>query len=480
MVDIKKSKHITALAAMVLLMSPAICHSRVNSLIGGVSVGLDYDDRRNDTVDKYRRLILSPQIQFRSLSEKDSFRLRLAPSIKYDLEDSGTDWDSNLNVSADRFMTKSWQMGVSNTFLRSDYNNSSNRDINPIVTADNTVVTDPKTGEIEVLPSTTEPQLSSDRGRRRYWRNTLGIYSNLFYHEGSLLRMDANYIALRNDNNNNNFSGGQDYDRYTAGLRDEHRFNAKWKSKVEGRYVRGIFDSSNNSSTSSSVDNVLSDNLQEYHLGLGLENDSIANNPLSANYNYIATRYDDNTDNDNDIHQARFTWRRDYSPRLYTKIGGGPSYEKTKGQDATWTTNGLAEVNYLVEHGFANFRVERKYDVDNFSGSGQRGAVKSWETRLAGGYQLQKDLSLSGRLSYINEDRQETVNTSPGGTTSDIRDFNRKRYIAGTILSYTFWQYYNASIDYTFTKQDSELAGDSYNDHRVLLTISWMREMLRW
>ncbi len=476
----KNSKYITTLTALLMLITPVICHARVNSLSAGVSVGFDYDDRRNDTVDKYRRLILSPNIQFRSLSEKDSFRLGLAPGIKYDLENSGTDWDSNLNVSADRFMTKSWRMGISNNFLRTDYNNSSNRNINPIVTSDTTVATDPTTGETVVLPSTTEPQLSSDRGRRRYWRNTLGVYSDLFYHEGSLFRMDADYVALRNENSSN-FNVGQDYDRYTAGLRDEHRFNAKWKSTVWGRYVLGDFKSTNNSGTgNSNTNSALTEDVQEYHLQLELENESIVNNPLSVSYNYTANRFDGDLEHDNDIHQMRFSWKRNYSPRLYTRIGAGPSYEKTVGQSANWATNGIAEVNYLVEHGFANFRVERKYDVDNFSGSNLRGAVKSWEARLAGGYQLQKDLSLSGRLAYIHEDRQQTIATSTSTTATDIGNFNRKRYIAGTILSYTFWQYYNASIDYTFTKQESDLAGDTYNDHRILLTLSWERELLRW
>jgi hypothetical protein len=154
---------------------------------------------------------------------------------------------------------------------------------------------------------------------------------------------------------------------------------------------------------------------------------------------------------------------------MYTRLGIGPTYEKTEGQSANWSENGIAEVNYAFQHGFINFLVEKTYDVDNFSGSDERGAVDTWESRLAGSYQLKKDIALSGRLSYINEDREEE-----GG------DFQRDRYIAGTVLSYTFWQYYTASIDYTFTKQESDRERDDYEDHRVLLTLSWEKELFRW
>jgi hypothetical protein len=469
MSDIKNSIQITALVGLILMIAPAVAFSRDNSLTAGISVGLDYDDRSGagSDDDDYRRLVLSPMVQFRSLSERDSFRLRAAPGIRYDLEDTDTDWDSNLNVAADRYMTEFWQMGVSNNFLRSDYSDDT-------MTRGVSDQAEPSEGEeVEIAPSTTEPQLSNDRGRRRYWRNTLGLFSNHFYREGSLFRMDANYIVLRNDDTG--FRGDEDYDRYTAGLRNEHRFNAKWKSTTGLRYVLGDFEPSDDA-----AEDELSDDLQEYHLQLALDNESIQNNPLSVSYNYTATRFDETLQNDSDIHQMRLTWRRDISSRLYTKLGFGPTYEKTEGQDADWSENGIAEVNYAWEHAVLNFQVEKKHDVDNFSGSDERGTVDSWETRLTGRYQLLKDLSLSGRLAYINEDREQFRATASSGDESQITEFNRERYIAGAILRYTFWQFYTAGVDYTFTKQDSEQAGDDYDDHRILLTLSWEKELFHW
>jgi hypothetical protein len=372
------------------------------------------------------------------------------------VQDSETDWDATLDARADRFLTRTWQMGVSNRFLRSDYHDTVTRSI-----------ADPEDPPLEEIVPEEDPQLSTDRGRRQYWRNTAGIFSNHFYQEGSLIGLKADYIVLRNDDTG--FAGDEDYDRYTVGLTNKHRYNAKWTSILGLRYVVGDFEPSVSLAGTSTDE----EDLKEYYLDLAVENNSIVNNPLSLSYNYIASRHDEDLQDadkgDSDIHQMRVVWRRDYSPRMYTRLGIGPTYEKTEGRDANWSENAIAEVNYAFQHGNINFLVEKTSDVDNFSGSDERGDVETWESRLAGSYRLKKDIALSGRLSYINEDREEE-----GG------DFQRDRYIAGTKLSYTFWQYYTASIDYTFTKQDSDRERDEYEDHRVLLTLSWQKELFRW
>ncbi len=359
MSGIKHTKLISVLAVLVPMLAPSFSFSRVGSLIGGLSVGLDSDNRYYDssTVEdyRYRRILLSPMVQFTSLSEKDSFELRAAPGIKYDLLNSGTDWDSTFDISANRFMTKSLQVGLFNTFIRSDYNGTD------YAISNNSTVTPTEPTTTLISPTETQqPQLSSDRGRQRYWKNSSGLFTNYFYRQDSLIRLDFNYDALRNDNNNG-VSGNEDYDRYVTGLRDEHRFNVKWKSTVDIQFVRGIFSSSDPVN--------LSKDLKEYHMGLAIANESIAHNPLSLSYNYVGTKYDETLLNDDDIHQMRLTWKRVFSPRMYTNLGIGPSYAKSEEQNGTWGGNGIAEINYAVEHGYYNFKVEKNYDVDNFSGT---------------------------------------------------------------------------------------------------------------
>lgn len=460
-------KLLAAFTALSLIMAPDCSFARVNSLTGGLSTGLDLDYRSYDNRDDdSRSIVISPLVQFRSLSERDSFELRAVPGLRYDLIDSETDWDASLGVAADRFMTQFWQLGISNEYVRSNSYDT-----------DTGVLIDPAVPPQDV-PSTTSPELSSDRGRSLYWRNSLSLFSSYFYREDSLIRLDSSYTALRNEDTS--FGGDEDYDRYTVGLRNEHRYNAKWKTSADLLFVRGDFEPTDPAVGSIPTVAPLSEDLDEYHLSLVLENNSIVRNPLSVSYSYLGTKYDEVLQDDSDIHQMRVSWRRDISPRMYTNLGAGPTYVKTEEQDDTWGGNGIAEVNYAVEHGFFNFLVEKTYDVDNFSGTSESGVVDLWETRFSGSYQLQSDLTLSGRLSYAYEDREELMAISGGGGTTQLEKYHNDRYSAGVGLNYNFWQFYTARVDYTFTTLNSDRIGDDYDDHRILLTLSWKKELFHW
>jgi len=470
-----------------LMLVPASSYARVNTLIGGLSASYDYNDRsysaasddpatevneaelNGDRDDDYESIVFTPLIHFKSLSERDSFELRAAPGIKYDLIDEESDWDNNLYVAADRFLTKSWQLRASNQFLRSDYHNT-----------DTQLSTDP-----------VDPQLSTDLGRRRYWRNTFNIYSDHHYYEDSLFQMGFGYTALRNDDTG--VGGYEDSDRYTVSLRNDHRYSSIWQSTVDLQFVQGDFDPADRETVETIIDELapdsgftptddqLSNDLNEYHLLLTLNNESIAHNPLSVTYNFIRSKYDEVLRDDSDIHQMRFNWKREITPQIYTNLGIGPSYEKTEGRDANWAGNGIAELNYQIERGSFNLSVEKKYDVDNFSGTDERGPVDIWDSRASFNYLLQKDLSLTSYLSYVYEDREDQVVVLDEGLlVTQLEEYQKDRYIAGVGLNYSFLQYYSAGVNYTFTKQESDRIGDDYDDHRLLFTLSWQKELSRW
>jgi hypothetical protein len=454
-------KIIAGLAILLMMSFPTGSFARVNSVIGGLSTGYDYSpDSDRGKNNKYENVFLSPLIRFSSTSEKDSFRLEASPSLKYDLEQYNWDWDSNLRVAADRFVTKDWKLGISNHYLVSDYFESGTD-----------TSTNPANPSEEVI-APEDPELSSDSGRQRYWRNTLDLFSNYVYREDSFFRLNLGYVVLRNDGNSD--SDYDEYDRYSATLRNGHRYNVIWSSVADFQFVVGDFKNNNSP-------NELSDDVKEYRLLLALDNESIIHNPIRLSFDYIGARYDESEQDDSDIFQSRLTWRRDYSPRLYTRLGAGPSYSKIEGQNGEWGGNGIAELHYdVVERGFLNLKVEKNYNVENFSGSNenQSGVVDTWATTLAGGYQLQEDLNWSGRFTYRYEDREE-LSPRPGDS-NNTKNYHYDVYIAGTGLRYSFLQFYAASVDYTWTKQDSDRDGDNYNDHRVVLTLSWQQELFHW
>ncbi len=467
-------------AVLGALIVPAAVSARVNSLTGGIGVSLDLSDRQEElSSNDYESLAFTPLLLFRSSSEKDNFVLRAAPGIKHDLNNSENDWDSNFLIAADRQVTQYWQFEVSDNFIRTDYYVSDTGALRDLVDSQQIVSTsaDPAQGTSastvlaqetptstllpQEAPSSSEPGLSTDLGRRRYWRNNLNLSSGYEYSEGSSVNLGVGYNALRNDDTG--FGGYEDYDRYVANFWDKHRINAIWQTYAAFSFIRGEFDQV----TTTNPDE-LSKDLNEYRLDLRLTNQSIIHNPLSLYYNYIGSRFDEELRDDSDTHQIGVNWKHEFSPHMYTNLGAGPSYAKTEEQDDQWGVNGIAELNYRIEHGFLNFLVEKKYDVVNFSGTNEVGLVDAWDSRLSLAYRVLKDLTLSGRLSYLNEDRKQQI------------DYQKDRYIAGGGLSYRFWRYYKASVDYQFTKQNSDRIGDDYEDHRVLLTLSWQKELMQW
>jgi hypothetical protein len=437
--------------------------SRTNSLTAGATISYDYYDRRGsetpgddgqpvfpgDSDDDYNRLSLTPLLRYASTGERDSIELTASPSLRYELDDSEFEWDNYLSLVGERAFSQFWQVRGSNRFSRSDYS------------SDETVFSDGS--DTDLQDSGSEPELSSDLGRTRYWRNTLDLASEFQYRQDSLFFVGFNWTVLRNDDD---FRSSDDYDRYGVTLRDEHRFDIRWRSVAEFSAVRGDFQEAD--------DILLSEDLWEYYLFLSLENNSIERNPLFLSYDYIAVKYDDTSQFDDETHQLRLTWRHDASPHLYTILGGGPSYLKPEEGDDSWGYNGIAEVNYLLERGSYRFAVEKGYTADNFSGTDERGIIDFWDAGLSFSRLLTQELSLDGLLGYRWEER-----TSP--TLEDgFEEYSEERYRASLGLSYRLSQYLSTRLSYSFISQDSDREGDDYDDHRLLLSLSWEQELLRW
>jgi hypothetical protein len=488
----KKRYRITVVGTL-LLLPLAIPHptqARLNILTGGISVSYDHDERNESYFDDpatevdesriereeddYRALALSPFFILSSTTPRDTLELHVRPMLRYDLFESETDWDGSLRLVAERFMSQDWQLGLSNEILRSDYYRTEDAAIDPAAPPAAAEPGDP-----------TLPELSSDTRRTRYWRNTLEFFSAHTYGRESFFRLGLNYIVLRNDDD---FSDVEDYDRYEFIFADEHSFSSQWGTLLDLRYIIGDFHPAE---TAVAEEEEPTSDLDEYRLLLELRNRSIARNPLSVSYSFIGTRYDDAlVDEDIDIHQMRFTWRRDYSPGTYTSIGIGPAYVKS-GEDEIWEPTGLAEWNYALQRGFFNVAVEKGFDTEDFDGTTERGLVDYWEGRLSFSHLLSQNLTLTGGLSYRYEDQEDIVvvpaaisEESVDGTlpadTLELETYHNDRYEANLALSYRFWQFYTASIDYRFIKQESDRIEEEYDDHRILFTLSWEHELLRW
>ncbi|MFT5701034.1 MAG: hypothetical protein ACI8ZB_003922 [Desulforhopalus sp.] len=462
-----------AITASLLLLAlfPATSFARSNSVDTGISISYDYDDRQYDTIsgaattdrdDDYQTIAISPLIRFISSSRKDRFEIQASPSIKYDLLDSETDWDNDLYLAAERSVNKSWRLIGSNSLIRNDYHDS-------LLSSD----TDNSVSS--------SPELSDNYGRTRYWQNTLNLASEHTYGQESLVNFGFAYTLLRNDESD--FQSYDDYDRYVGSVTNEHRFNQDWSTTTDLSVVRGDFETIAPSTLLTESDTV-SDDLMEYHFLTTLENQYTRQTTLGLSYNYIGTKYDEDIRVDFDIHQLQLTWSRIFARQTTVTLGAGPSYEKSEGRDSNVGGNGIAEIEYQAQHGSVTFGVEKSYGVDNFSGTEERGFIDYWDTHLLFDYQIMSNLTLDGQIRYRYEDREQFTDDALGLSETDLvnnfEEYNTEEFVTGLGLSYNFLQNYTASMQYTFTKQESEIVGDNYDDHRFLFTLSWEQNWLRW
>ncbi len=465
-----------------LLLIPTTTFARTNILTAGLSTSYDYDQRQDETLtvdsqavtgvatansrdDDYSRLVVRPLLRFNSNSPDDQFELRAAPAIRYDLIDAESDWDADLSLSYARSITREWRLRAGNAFIRSDSYDPQ---------AQNTV----DSGNPE--RQNTLPELATNRGRIQYWRNTSNVTSEYLYRQDSLVSLGLDYTVLRNDESEVGTS--EDYDRTALNVTHNHRFEPFWTSGVNMSFVRGDYDNTIDTTTATQAEtglteDVRSSDLWEYHLLASLANTSFQRHNLSLNYTYSGTKYDDELQNDGDIHQLQLTWRHEYSQQITTTLGAGPSYAKSEGQDATWGGNGIAAIDYRLEHSAFALAVEKGYEVDNFSGTDQRGNVDFWNIRFNVSYQLLDSVSLTGLMEYRHENREDPAGT-PAATI--LSEYTNEQFTAGGGLTYSFMRYYSAALNYTFNRYDSERIGEDYDEHRLLLTLSWEQEWLRW
>ncbi len=467
----KLCKTMLLLSLALPLSLPDAGLARTGSLTLGLATSYDYQERTNDAVadpdspgiiitedsiEEYQSLGLTPSVGIVSAGKDDRLELRLAPTLKYDLEESDTDWDANILLAAEKAFSQNWQLRASNSFIRSDYTNQ-------------LLVDDPEQLFPEEPLDLGDPELSDDAGRERYWRNTARIDSSHMYGEDRSAGVGFDYTVLRNESDS---STRTESDRYALRLSNGHRYNSFWKSLAGFTLVRGEFEEQDNIRPGNIAPP--SDDVWEYRANIGIQNDSFRLNRLLLDFSYIGGRYDDDLRTDSDIYQTQLVWRREFSREWSTGLGGGATYYDDGNQDG-WGGNGLADINYQNRYSSVGFSLNKGYDVENFSGSNETGLVDSWDARLRATHQLLESVSIDGQLSYRHDDR-----SFPVLLAGEDDGYTEETYAAAVGMSYSFLRYYRARLGYTYSEQDSDRPGNDYDDHRVLVTLSWQQEWLRW
>lgn len=486
---LKKMKYFTGYVLPLLVtVSPIILskagQTRDLKIATGLDIGYEFYERKYDSEyggeltnqsavvtmtedltlssdDRYSRFRISPMIDIDSITARDAARFQYTPGFRYDIDTYDHDIDHKLRASFSRYLTQNWHLSLTEHFVLSDIVEDSSTD-----------------GTTDVS------ELSDNDGRRLYLTNDLSVSTSYTYWEDSSLTFTYTF-ALLEDVDDDEFSNGyNDYDRHTFLFSAGHRFDSRWRLSFSTGYVRGLYYD-NDLQTTEQEQSITTNDLEEFRIASTLYANLIEYHPLSLTYNFYGVDYDDPVRRSNAINNLTLGWQWNFSKDVTLSLGGGPSYTKTDGQDGDLGYNANLGIRYNFKNGNIRLSGIRGYDRQNFSGTDENGLQEYWQTRVDVRYRVWENVSFSTYASYRYEDQEDI--TGADFTAGDenypeyqFSFFNREISRAGASLSYYFRQWYNLSISYNFTHQNSERSDDSYEEHRFLIALNFEKDLFKW
>lgn len=446
----------------------------VTTLSGGVKTGYEYFDRSRDNSasttttsssdDGYSRFRLSPFVTIVSATARQSVDFTYAPSFWYDIDESENDIDQKLSLDYVRALTRRWSFTLSDDLSVTDEFNS----FSPAIDAD--------TGKIISESPGADPAgdtLRDERGRRRYTNNSVSLGTSYMYLEDSTAALDYRWTLLRNDQD---FSGSnyQDYDKHDVAVTLAHRLNSQWKATAVAGYIRGLYESVGDGSTTT-ID-ADSDDLNQYRTSLLLDHQLTFQHSLSGLYSYNQSDYDSSLRPNSEIHDVTLGWGWKISPHFDINLGAGPTYAKQEEASGDWSTNANFGLDYRFEKGGLGLTASHGTTPQNFSGTDERGNSEYWRVQSNARYSPYQYTTVSAYIGYNNEDRDET--TASG--TSATETVNVETYSAGCAISYRFHENYVADLSYGYVQNTSDNADDQYDDQRIALMLSYEKDFYQW
>jgi hypothetical protein len=482
----------------------------VVSVRGGLSTGGDIYDRNDkgsstalgdegeadsalvaedDDEDDYQRILIRPLLAIDRSTERSTLNLSYQPGFYYDFDNEDEDVNHSASLSLNNRMSEAWTLSLVDSFQQSDI-------AEDVAVAETSAA--PEAGATATPAAAGQSEgdrISDEEGRRKYSTNTLQFLSDYAYRQDSLFSMGYAYGILRNDDGA--ADQYQDFDRHQASLSVGHRLNREWKATLGGQYVRGLYDEPDNDTAATAAETQAadmpeepSDDLDEYYADAGVEYDGIARHPLRLNYGLAIYDYDDETQNDSEVHDLTFGWRWNRSPHVTYDLGVGPSYATTDGQDDTWGYNGEIGADYTIDRGSFRLGLEKGLERRNFTGEvDDNGLIDYWDGRADFSYQLLQSTTVALFAGYRYEDQDEVVRggalLSPADGAQQLENdlietVTTQQFYTGCSLRYSFWQWYALDLSYSYADQTSDDPEDEYDEHQIMLTLSYTKELFRW
>ena len=445
------------------------------------------DDHEGDS----RSLFVTPRVRFSSKDVADLFEFTYAPTFTYDEVDSSSDVGHDLKLLGERYLTRRWLVRATESyFYGEDSLTDTQRQSGAIIPAsgEQPTATDDSANQEETGTS----DLTDKYGRRQYWRNTFGLETEYTYSQDSMAGLGYNFGVLRNEGGG---SGGyDDYDRHEVTGKVDHRFNTRWSTQTELAYVRGLYDPTEVTvvAPTTTATEEVDDDLVEYHGQMRLNYAWRQHDSFFGQYVYAAADYDAELREDSAIHEMTLGWDHGFSKQLHMTLSGGPTlitYDTSDNETGYNASAGLVWSSFQTSLG-AN--TSYRYDYENFDGN-RSGLSKIWRTQVQGAYRFTPQWQATLTGGYTQSDREEPFNDQvvaivddTAGTAADLTGqqddhfrYREETWDAGLAVQYSFLRWYTASLSYRYADFQSEQDQD-YDEHRIMLTLTAAKEILRW
>lgn len=449
-----EKQNLTWLILALPLFFPFVATAAENTLNGGVSLGQAYDSniyRDSSNEESEWKSILTPSLLYTRTESTSNFSLKYAPGITYNYRNDDKYMDQFASAKYDLLLSQKLQIHFLDTYLLTDepYSDSaSNLQANQ---------GNPSYG-IAGRPDTI--QISDQRGQNRYWTNNFTTSADYEYAQESTVNVGYQYYIL--DNKDDTIA---DFVKNSPHLSIKHHLNQQWDTKLAYRFIKGDFDDveplPGSASTNNSED--LTTNASDVYLYYNFT-------PFSSvfgHYGYSQTDYD-GIQEDYDSHTLSAGANHRLSPTLSLGGEGGASLLQRDSADTNAFYMRLS-LNKDWEKSSWILSADSGLDEQQFSGVNDLGLSRYWMLRNSFNHTFTKDITGMASLSYRDD------------TYLDRIPQEKEQELQGdALLAYSFFQWYQLSLRYTYVNHLADLAINEYDDHRILLQLSAAKDLLKW
>lgn len=447
--------NLTCLALAAPFFCPLSVTAAENMLNGGISLGQSYDSnvfRDPSNEESEWKSVLTPSLLYTRSEPTSKLSIKYAPGIVYNYRTNEQDLDQFASAGYDLLLSQKLRLHFSNTYILTDSSYDEPATDNE---------TRPETGGPGNPNRPDTIQLSDQRGQNRYWTNNFSTQASYEYARESTFNLGYQYHILENKNDTES-----DFVKHAPYLSIMHQIDHQWSTQAAYHFVKGDFDdpvSSFGAPLPSSDSEDLTTNAADLYLYYNLTQFS----KIFGHYGYSQTDYD-GIQEDYDSHTLSAGATHQLSPALTLGGEAGASLLQ-KDSDDTTAMYLRVSLNKAWERSSWMLSADSGLDDRQFSGVDNEGLSRYWTIRNTFNHTFTKDITGMASLSYRDDTYLER-----------ITDEKEQQLQGDALLSYSFAQWYQISLRYTYVNQMADLTINEYEDHRILLQLSAAKDLLKW